>query len=120
MKKVKSINFKEFMSGEHKKPEAKSEYILVGKILGSTTTILIYTAPKVALAATGSMVAGEEFLYDDIMALFDKGVVLVIVFAGAAWGLGHRNKALEILIGVCCGYLLARHAVDIRNYLKGI
>jgi hypothetical protein len=49
-----------------------------------------------------------------------QGVVLVIIFAGAAWSLGHRSKAIEILIGVCCGLILAQHAVDIRNFLKTI
>lgn len=49
---------------------------------------------------------------------FDAGVVLVIIFSGAAWALGHRTKAIEILIGACCGYILARHAVDIRDFLK--
>jgi hypothetical protein len=118
MAKVKRVgSIKEFMAGDHKKPQLNNDYILIGKIIGGAATVLIYTAPTVAAAAGAG---GGEFLYKDIMALFDKGVVLVIVFAGAAWGLGHRTKALEILIGVCCGYLLARHAVEIRDYLKGV
>jgi hypothetical protein len=50
----------------------------------------------------------------------DAGVVLIIIFAGASWGLGNRTKAIEILIGVSCGYILCRHSIDIRNFLKGI
>ena len=59
-------------------------------------------------------------VHSAVMNMFDAGVVLVIIFAGAAWGLGHRSKAMEILIGVCAGYVLARHAVDIRDFLKNI
>src|SRR5690554_6980752 len=59
-------------------------------------------------------------IHNTVMTMFDGGVVLIIIFAGASWALGHRSKAIELLIGVCCGYLLARHAVDIRDYLKSI
>jgi hypothetical protein len=111
---VETIKFGEFMNGDYKKIKLKNQYKVIGKVLAGSITVLVVTLPKTVFAADG------EFLYDDIMRLFDKGVVLVIVFAGAAWGLGHRTKALEILIGICCGYLLARHAVDIRDYLKGI
>ena len=59
-------------------------------------------------------------IHQTVMGIFDAGVVLVIIFAGASWALGHRSKAIELLIGACCGYLLARHAVNIRDYLKNI
>lgn len=59
-------------------------------------------------------------LHSSVMNMFSAGVVLVIIFAGAAWAMGHRSKALEILIGVCCGYILAIHAIDIRNFLSCI
>lgn len=70
--------------------------------------------PTIALADTFGNIHGTA------MTMFDGGVVLVIIFAGACWSLGHRSKAIELLIGVCCGYLLARHAIDIRDYLKTI
>lgn len=71
---------------------------------------------------TPTMVFADTFgnIHGTIMTMFDGGVVLVIIFAGASWALGHRSKAIELLIGVCCGYLLARHAIDIRDYLKQI
>ena len=59
-------------------------------------------------------------VHSKAMTLFDGAVVLLIIFAGASWALGHRSKAIEMLIGVCCGYLVARNAIDIRDYLKTI
>lgn len=89
----------------------------VGRVLLGAGSILAITVPKVALAAAGDTFAN---LHVSIMNMFDSGIVLVIIFAGACWALGHRTKAIEILIGVCAGYLLARHAIDIRDFLKGI
>jgi hypothetical protein len=65
---------------------------------------------------------GETFLnlHSSIMNAFSAGVVLVIIFSGAAWALGHRGRALEVLIGCCCGYILAIHAVDLRDFLSCI
>ncbi|WP_106494842.1 glycosyltransferase [Lentibacillus sp. Marseille-P4043] len=110
MNKVQSINFNDFMKGDWKKPSIKRYAIGIGAV-----ALLI---PKTALASTADGMFGN--VHEAIMNAFDAGVVLVIIFAGAAWGLGHRSKAIEILIGVCCGYILARHAVDIRDFLKGI
>lgn len=75
-----------------------------------------------AVKGCGPSVMTETFgnIFNSIMGMFDAGVVIVIIFAGAAWALGHRPKALEILIGVCCGYILARHSIDIRNFLSCI
>lgn len=72
------------------------------------------------LAPTIAGASGFGDLHGSVMTLFDYGVVLIIIFAGAAWSIGHRGKAIEILMGVCCGYLLARHAVEIRDYLRSI
>lgn len=93
------------------------------RIIETKTPLSFKTA---ALAApfilTPTLAFADTFgdIHDKIMTLFDGAVVLIIIFAGASWGLGHRGKAIELLIGVCCGYLLARHAVDIRDYLKSI
>ena len=59
-------------------------------------------------------------LHGSVMNMFSAGVVLVIIFAGAAWAMGHRGKALELLIGCSCGFILAIHAIDIRNFLSCI
>lgn len=95
--------------------EPKLEWT-VPKVLMSTAPGLILTVPSIAFAAGSSF----DNLYPTIMRMFDSAVVLVIVFAGASWALGHRSKAIELLIGVCCGYLLARNAVNIRDFLKTV
>jgi hypothetical protein len=52
------------------------------------------------------------------MNIVDWIVVGVFVFGGVAWMFGHRPKALELIIGGSAGYILARHAIDIRDFLK--
>lgn len=104
------------MDGSFK--EIKSDKEVIGKVLTTSVAIALATLPKMTLAAGMDGAFGN--IHRAIMKGFDAGVVLVIIFAGAAWGLGHRTKAIEILIGVCCGYILARHAVDIRNFLQSI
>lgn len=86
-------------------------------ILGAIPAFAI-TVPGIALASD----VGDTFgkIHHSIMNIFDGGVVIVFIFAGAVWGLGHRSKAIELLICASCGYLLARHATDIRDYLKTI
>jgi xanthine/uracil permease len=116
MAKIKRVgSVKEFMSGEWKQ---KSDLKVIGKIITSTGPALLVIVPKSALAATANGTFGN--VHGAIMNAFDAGIVLVIIFAGAAWALGHRTKAIEILIGVCCGYILARHAIDLRDFLKTI
>jgi hypothetical protein len=114
MKKIKTVG----SVGEFLNQEKKQDIKVIGKIITASGTIVIATMPRLALAAAVDSTFGN--LHGALMRGFDAGVVLVIIFAGAAWGLGHRTKAIEILIGVCCGYILARHAVDIRDFLKGI
>ena len=90
---------------------------MISKTLMSTS-VLFVSLPLRIFAANADATFGN--VHSAIMGAFDVGVVMVIIFAGAAWALGHRGKALEILIGVCCGNILARHAVDVRDFLKGI
>lgn len=116
MAKVETVKSYDFKTGEWKKPgEIKKS---IGAALAFTTSAWVFVLPKVAFAAGLNGAFGN--LHGAIMNGFDAGVVIVIIFAGAAWGLGHRAKAIEILIGVCCGYILARHAVDIRDFLRGM
>jgi len=106
------------MDKSYKRKAIKKDVKVIGKVLSSVAPVLVVVVPKVAFAAGVEGAFGN--IHKAIMSGFDAGVVLVIIFAGAAWGLGHRTKAIEILIGVCCGYVLARHAVDIRDFLQGI
>jgi hypothetical protein len=117
MAKLEAIRLNDFINGNYKQKKNK-DFKVIGKIVTASGAIVVATMPKIALAAGMDGTFGN--VHGAIMRAFDAGVVLVIIFAGAAWGLGHRTKAIEILIGVCCGYILARHAVDIRDFLKGI
>ncbi|MDA2480356.1 glycosyltransferase [Bacillus cereus group sp. Bce025] len=117
MAKTEVIPFRSFMDGSYKNKE-KSDITTLKRVITATTGSLIMILPKAALAATVNSTFGN--VHGAIMNAFDAGTVLVIIFSGASWALGHRTKSLEILIGCCCGYILARHAVDIRDFLKGI
>jgi len=116
--KIQTMSIKEFLSGEYKRQDHKKDLQKIAQILTFSAGVTMLIMPKSVLAAGVEGTFGN--LYKSIMTAFDAGVVLVIIFAGAAWALGHRTKAIEILIGVCCGYLLARHAIDIRDFLKRI
>lgn len=78
---------------------------------------LALTVPGVAFAA-----GDDTFLriWTSILNGLDWLAAFVIVFSGVSWMLGHRTKAIELIIGVCCGYVLARHALDIVEFLKTI
>ncbi|QUW34621.1 glycosyltransferase (plasmid) [Bacillus cereus] len=117
MAKTEVIPFRSFMDGSYKN-EGKSDITALKKVITATTGSLLMILPKAAFAATVNSTFGN--VHGAIMNAFDAGVVLVIIFSGASWALGHRTKALEILIGVSCGYILARHAIDIRDFLQGI
>lgn len=115
MAKIKKVgSIQDFVRGENVAGDLKT----VRKILSAVGPALVLIVPRAVAASTMDGTFGN--VHGAIMNAFDAGVVLIIIFAGAAWGFGHRTKAIEILIGVSCGYILARHAVDIRNFLKGI
>lgn len=87
------------------------------KLYPSLAGTLTLTTPGVALAA-----GDDTFnrIWGSLMTGLDYAAAMVIVFVGVSWMLGHRSKAIELLIGVACGFVLARHAVDIRDFLKSI
>jgi hypothetical protein len=117
MAKVKTVRtYNDLLNGIY--PRSKSDFEVISKVISATGPALVLTVPRSAFACIGNGAFGN--VHGAIMNGVDAGVVLVIIFAGAAWGLGHRTKAIEILIGVCCGYVLARHACDIRDFLKSI
>ncbi|PGA76472.1 glycosyltransferase [Bacillus pseudomycoides] len=117
MVKTQVIPFRDFMDCSYK-TKKKSNITPLKKVITATSSALLMILPKTVFAVGVNSTFGN--VHGAIMNAFDAGVVLVIIFSGASWALGHRSKSLEILIGVCCGYVLARHAVDIRDFLKGI
>ena len=117
MAKVKSMSIAEFMATGRPQP---ARQIVPRGTYGSTLHSMSGVAMAALIAMQNSGGGGFDGLYPKIMRVFDAGVVLIIVFAGGAWCIGHRGRALEILLGVSCGYILARHAYDIREFLRGI
>lgn len=103
-----------FLEADYSNPNLGGKSL--AKAAAITAPAFLLTIPDFAYAAGSSF----DNLYPTLMRLFDSAVVLVIVFAGASWALGHRSKAIELLIGVCCGYLLARNAVNIRDFLRTV
>ncbi|SER87031.1 hypothetical protein [Psychrobacillus sp. OK032] len=103
------------LAGSSDQPSENKQTWTIPRLVGVATPTLLLTLPNVAMAASSF-----DNIYPTLMRMFDSAVVLVIVFAGASWALGHRSKAIELLIGVCCGYLLARNAVNIRDFLKTV
>lgn len=91
-------------------------YMKLATALSIPISYNLLTASIASAAGVGSF----DKMHGAVLTVFDAGVVLVISFAGAAWALGHRSKAIEIFIGCCCGYLLVRHAIEIRDFLKSI
>ncbi|WP_251028212.1 glycosyltransferase [Bacillus sp. ISL-77] len=120
--RTQTLDFKQFVSKE-KFPIDEVLKLLKDKNLKKLVSIggglMLVLVPKSALAATKAS-ADQTFsnLWDAILNVVDWIVVGVFVFAGVAWMFGHRTKALELIIGGAAGYLLARHAIDIRDFLK--
>jgi type IV secretory pathway VirB2 component (pilin) len=85
----------------------------------TAATIHLFLFPKAAFAAVATDSTWMELL-TTVLNIGDWLCVGVIVFAGVTWMFGNRTKALELLMGGSAGYLIIRHAVDIRNWLKTI
>ncbi|WP_251027019.1 glycosyltransferase [Bacillus sp. ISL-46] len=120
--RTQTLDFKRFVSNEKfstDEPLKMLEDKKLTKIVSIGGGLMLLLVPKSALAATKAT-ADQTFgnLWSAVMNIVDWIVVGVFVFAGVAWMFGHRNKALELIIGGSAGYILARHAVDIRDFLK--
>jgi hypothetical protein len=114
MAKVPTIDFRKFVRNEWR---SKSELKTL-KIVALGGNLFAVLAPKTVMAATTDATFGN--VMSAVMNVVDWIVVGVFIFAGVSWMFGHRTKALELIIGGAAGYILARHAVDIRDFLKGI
>lgn len=124
MTRTQTLDFRQFVSNEKYPTEEllslleDKKLMKVVKIGAGMALILI---PKTALAAAETT-TDKTFsgVWKAVMNCVDWIVVGVLVFSGVAWMFGHRQKSLELLIGACAGYILARHAIDIRDWLKHI
>ena len=105
--KTQTIEFKQFIRNE-KFPTGDLLKMIEDKNLLKIVSIggglMLLLIPKTALAATKAT-ADQTFgnLWSAVMNIVDWIVVGVLVFAGVAWMFGHRNKALELIIGGSAG-----------------
>lgn len=114
MAKAQTIDFRKFVRNEWRSPSE----IKTLKVVALGGNLFAVLAPKTVMAATADATFGN--VMGAVMNIVDWIVVGVFIFAGVSWMFGHRTKALELIIGGAAGYILARHAVDIRDFLKGI
>lgn len=111
MSKPVALKWDEFMRGEIVPRKEIPKKALVGG-----GALYLTTIPKVAMAS-----AAEESwmqVWVSVLHIADWLCVGVITFAGAVWMFGNRSKAIELLIGSSSGYLVIRHAVEIRDWLS--
>jgi hypothetical protein len=111
--KTEVIDFRPFMRNEWRKEtmlDGGLRFVMVG---GSAFLIL---APEIASAQS----KGDSFqtAFAKAMHILDWLVVGVFIFAGTTWMFGNRTKSIEFLIGGSVGYTMARHAIDMRDFLK--
>jgi hypothetical protein len=111
MAKVETLDFRSFIRNDG----VKKTPIKFVKLSGTLIAVMI---PKTAVAASTAATFGN--VWSAVMNIVDWIVVGVFIFSGVSWMFGHRGKALELLIGGAAGYILARHAIDIRDFLRGL
>lgn len=114
MARTETIDFVSFVRNE-KKVEFDLTTAKIVSLGGSMFAVMI---PRTAMAASAN--ATFNSLWPTVLTIVDWICVGVFVFAGVSWMFGHRTKALELIIGGAAGYILARHAIDIKDWLKGI
>jgi hypothetical protein len=112
MFKTETVNFKSFIRNEKRYDLTTMKIVSLG---GSIFAIMI---PRTVFAAGAN--ATFNHLWPTVLNIVDWICVGVFTFAGISWMFGHRTKALELIIGGAAGYILARHAIDIKNWLKTI
>lgn len=120
--KTQTMDFKQFVKNEKFATDDLMKMLSdkkLRKIVKISTGLTLVLIPKSALAATKTT-ADQTFegIWSAVMNCVDWVAVGVIVFAGVSWMLGFRPKAIELLIGSSAGYILCRHAIDIRDFLK--
>jgi hypothetical protein len=113
--KLEVIDFRKFMDGKVPPVQRKPSYI---KPLVLTIAVNVILVPTIGYAAGSE----DSFvkIYDVILHVGDWLCAGTLSFSGGLWILGHRTKALEYVISASAGYILLRHAIDIRDFLKTI
>jgi hypothetical protein len=113
--KTEVIDFRSFVRGEWREENVWYKEL---KFVSIGSGMFMVLAPQVAQAQS------KEQTMDNIWVTVLEGVdwlcVGVFVFCGVSWMFGNRTKAIELGIGGAAGYLIARHAIEIKDFLKSI
>lgn len=104
------------MRGEIVTKERKEAASIVAKTASTVHLALMPTSVFAATTAPGDATWTE--IFTTVLNIADWLCAGVIVFAGVTWMFGNRTKAIEFIMGGSIGYIIVRHALDIRNWLK--
>lgn len=113
MARIETIDFNTFMKNE----PVERINVPAMKFVRIAAGIYAVMVPKTAMAAADATFGN---VFGAALNIVDWLAVGVFMFAGVSWMFGHRGKALELIIGGAAGYLLARHSMDIRDFLKSL
>ena len=116
MFKKTRIEVAEFIEGEYVFASDKKAKDRI-KAAGATALVSTVVPVRVVFAENFDVFRA---VFDLALTIVDFVVVLVIIFASSLWILGNRSRAMEILIGAGGGYILARNAVHIRNFMRDL
>lgn len=112
-----ALEWNSFMDGKIiRKGDGARRSNVVAKTVAIVHVLFIPRAVFAAAADGGSETWSEIFA--TVLNISDWLCAGIIVFAGATWMFGNRTKAIEHLIGGGIGYLIIRHAIDIRDWLR--
>lgn len=85
----------------------------------TAATVHLALMPSTAFASSGAAGSATwSTVFTTVLGISDWLCVGIIVYAGVTWMFGNRTKAIEFLMGGSIGYIIVRHAVDIRNWLR--
>lgn len=117
MSKAIALDWGAFHRGDIVVKEApKNTLKTAAKVAGTVHLALIPNTVFAATADGGAATWTEIFM--TVLNISDWLCAGIIVFAGATWMFGNRTKAIEHLLGGSIGYIIIRHALDIRNWLR--
>ncbi|WP_178023003.1 hypothetical protein [uncultured Paenibacillus sp.] len=117
MSKTVALDWAAFHSGAVM-PKVKTQ--VPAAITKTAATVHLALIPKTALAASATAAGAQTWatVFSTVLGITDWLCVGIIVYAGITWMFGNRTKAIEFLMGGSIGYIIVRHAVDIRNWLR--
>ncbi|WP_337102309.1 TrbC/VirB2 family protein [Paenibacillus sp. YIM B09110] len=116
MARTAALDWHGFMRGEVIPLERNQTVSIVAKTASTVHLALMPTSVFAATTAPGDATWTE--IFTTVLNIADWLCAGVIVFAGVTWMFGNRTKAIEFIMGGSIGYIIVRHALDIRNWLK--